>query len=87
MEDYIEKNYIPGEIQTKENEGYASFNRRTYYWCSNAKIRSEAYRSRELALRPILKCQDLHPVKTGIPEFKVPNFNFEAEEYIDMIDW
>lgn len=44
---------------------------------------------RELALRRILKCRTLHPEQeqNDIREFKVPNINFECQEYFDLIDW
>ncbi|KAK4887848.1 hypothetical protein RN001_004119 [Aquatica leii] len=41
---------------------------------------------RELGLRRILRCRQMK-AKENIREFKIPTLNFEADDYIDLIDW
>ncbi|CAH1100856.1 unnamed protein product [Psylliodes chrysocephalus] len=41
---------------------------------------------RELGLRRLLKCRTTAG-QQEIREFKLPAFKFDAENYIDMIDW
>lgn len=42
---------------------------------------------RELGLRRIKKCRKLGTTNRKIREFKVPLLNFNAEDYVDLIDW
>ena len=42
---------------------------------------------RELGLRRILKCRQIAKVEQNVCEFKIPTLNFQADDYIDLIDW
>ncbi|KAK5643395.1 hypothetical protein RI129_007240 [Pyrocoelia pectoralis] len=42
---------------------------------------------RELALRRIMKARQERKLQTKIRQFVVPTINFEAKDYIDLIDW
>lgn len=41
---------------------------------------------RELSLRRILKCRSQNRDES-VREFKVPPINFDAQEYVDLVDW
>jgi len=42
---------------------------------------------RELGLRRILKSREMIKGRSQVREFKIPILNFEADTYIDLIDW
>ena len=41
----------------------------------------------ELAWRKILKCRDVRQPTGRIQTFRVPTLNFDADNYINLIDW
>lgn len=52
-----------------------------------AMIADERVKVRELGLRRILKARSEATSCRDIRIFKLPNFNFDAKDYIDMIPW
>lgn len=52
-----------------------------------AMLADERKHIRELGLRRILKCrQDKHN-GNQVRQFQIPKFNFNADDYIDLVDW
>ena len=52
-----------------------------------AMLYDERIHIRELSLRRILKSRKAVSNRSIIREFKVPSLNFDANDYIDLIDW
>lgn len=44
---------------------------------------------RTLAFRRVIKAREVEATgeADGVRKFSIPNLNFEAQDYIDMIDW
>lgn len=52
-----------------------------------AMLTDERHHIRTLAARRIIKAREISPVKNCVRRFVIPTINFEATDYVDLIDW
>ena len=52
-----------------------------------AMLTDERRQMRDLALKRIMSARNTKTTRKNIREFRVPQLNFKAEDYIDLIDW